>query len=278
MPSYSCTHGEAHGDGPFVLTGACPDTTIKRVIEMARTARIMSKSNIYHIMLRGINRQKIFLDEEDHRHFLEVLEHCREISEFRLYAYCLMSNHVHLLLHADGEPLEQVMKRIGTRYVVWYNRKYARTGHLFQDRYKSEPVQDNAYFLTVLRYILNNPVKAGICRKAEDYPWSSASDYFSGGGMTDTSFAEEITGQKALLEYLKAESDDTCMDDEPPRISDRAARKIILDTVGEQDLTACLNKVRAHPDQSVSLLRKAGLSIRQISRLTGLSVAIVRKY
>ena len=90
----------------------------------------MSKSNIYHIMLRGINRQQIFLDEEDHRHFLEVLEQCREISEFRLYAYCLMGNHIHLLLHADGEPLEQVMKRIGTRYVVWYNNKYARTGHL----------------------------------------------------------------------------------------------------------------------------------------------------
>ena len=163
----------------------------------------MSKSNIYHIMLRGINRQQIFLDEEDHRHFLEVLEQCREISEFRLYAYCLMGNHIHLLLHADGEPLEQVMKRIGTRYVVWYNNKYARTGHLFQDRYKSEPVQDNGYFLTVLRYILNNPVKAGICRKTEDYPWSSASDYYSGDGITDISFAEEITGRKALFNGAK---------------------------------------------------------------------------
>ena len=90
-----------------MLTIMGSGATIRQVMEMARTARIMSKSNIYHIMLRGINRQQIFLDEEDHRHFLEVLEQCREISEFRLYAYFLMGNHIHLLLHADGEPLEQ---------------------------------------------------------------------------------------------------------------------------------------------------------------------------
>lgn len=244
---------------------------------MARSAREKSESNIYHVMLRGINKQQIFMDEEDNRHFLKVLEQCREISLFRLYAYCLMGNHVHILLQTAGEPLEQVMKRIGTRFVVWYNQKYSRTGHLFQDRYRSEPVQDNGYFLTVLRYILNNPVKAGICSSAESYPWSSDADYIHREGITDISFAESITGRDALLEYLRGASDDTCMDDEPTRPNDKEAQEIIRNTVGISDWTECLKAVSGHPDKYVRALRKAGLSIRQISRLTGLSISTVRK-
>ena len=74
-------------------------------------------------MLRGINRQQIFLDDEDNRMFLMTLEKCREISGFHLYAYVLMGNHVHILLQTVEEPLEQVMKRVGTRYALWYNNK-----------------------------------------------------------------------------------------------------------------------------------------------------------
>ena len=244
---------------------------------MARSARIKSESNIYHVMLRGNNRQQIFLDSEDNQHFLDVLVQCREISQFGLYAYCLMGNHVHLLLCAEAEPLEQVMKRISTRYVIWYNHKYSRIGHLFQDRYKSEAVEDNAYFLTVLRYILNNPVKAGICQKAEDYPWSSAKDYFTGSGITDTAFAEEMNGREALLEYLKEASEDACMDDLPLRISDREAGEIIVKLVGKKNLSACLKAVSDHPERYVRKLRSSGLSIRQICKLTGLSFGIVRK-
>ena len=134
------------------------------------------------------------VDDEDNQHFLKVIAQCREISGFILHAYCLMGNHIHLLIQTDNEPLELVMKRIGTRYVVWYNSKYSRVGHLFQDRFKSEPVENDAYFLKALRYILNNPVHAGLCDKAENYPWSSAADYYRGGGITDTSFAEKMLG------------------------------------------------------------------------------------
>lgn len=244
---------------------------------MTRIVRKKSESNIYHVMLRAINRQQVFLDQEDNRHFLKVLTQCREISKFQLYAYCLMGNHIHLLLRVGEEPLEQVMKRIGTRFVIWYNNKYARTGHLFQDRYKSEPVEDDIYFLVVLRYILNNPIKAGLCRNAENYPWSSAKDYISGRGITDTGFAEKIMGRERLLEFIKEVANDACMDDVPSRINDIDAQKIILWIVGGEDVAACLRTVSDNPDQYVRLLRNAGLSIRQISRLTGLSVSTVRK-
>ncbi len=229
-------------------------------------------------MLRGINRQQIFMEEEDYQHFLDVLTECRKISKFELYSWCLMSNHIHLLLRPVEEPLEQVMKRIGTRYVVWYNKKHARTGHLFQDRYKSEPITDDAYFLTVLRYIQNNPVKAGICEDAENYPWSSAADYVAGQGITDIKFAEEMTGRKALLEYLKEKTNEECMDDEPPRLNDRQAKDAILAIIGDDSFDACLSRIAGHPELYMQSLQKAGLSIRQISRLTGLSLTIVRKY
>ena len=108
---------------------------------MPRQARRKSKSGIYHIMLRGINQQQIFEDSEDFEKILQILKDCKAVSEYKLFAYCLMGNHIHLLVQEDKEPIEQVMKRIATRFVYWYNIKYQRVGHLFQDRFKSEPVE-----------------------------------------------------------------------------------------------------------------------------------------
>ena len=145
---------------------------------MPRQARKKSQTGIYHIMLRGINGHQIFVDSEDYEKFLEILKDCKAISEFEIFAYCLMSNHIHLLLKEVKEPIEQIMKRIATRFVYWYNIKYQRAGHLFQDRFKSEPVENDEYFLTVIRYIHQNPVKAGICKKPQDYNYSSYNEFF----------------------------------------------------------------------------------------------------
>ena len=272
---------EARGDGPFVLTKYGIFDIIIMVMQMARTAREKSERGIYHIMLRGIDRQLIFLDDEDNSHFVEVLSQCREMSGFRLFAYCLMGNHVHMLLQTEREPIDLVMKRIGTRYSVWFNSKYGRVGHLFQDRYKSEAIHDDSYYLTALRYILNNPVKAGICARAEEYPYSSAREYYTGErtGMTDTAFAETITGgHDTLMEFLTAPNEDVCMDDTRGRITDREAMELLRKTVGKKDLAVCKRAAVKDPDKFIPMLREAGLSIRQISRTTGLTVGIVRKY
>ena len=102
---------------------------------MPRRARKQSETGIYHVMLRGIDRQLIFEDSEDYIWFLDIVEECREVCNFQLYAYCLMGNHVHLLLKVQDEGLETIFKRIGGRYVYYYNVKYQRVGHLFQDRF-----------------------------------------------------------------------------------------------------------------------------------------------
>ena len=106
---------------------------------MPRTARRRSGTGIYHIMMRGINRQRIFEDDEDNRMFLQFLLKYKNQCGYKILAYCLMGNHIHLLMKEGDEPLEIVFKRMGAGFVNWYNVKYQRTGHLFQGRFKSEP-------------------------------------------------------------------------------------------------------------------------------------------
>ena len=116
---------------------------------MPRSTRKKSKTGIYHVMLRGINRQDIFEDEEDYRKMLSCLEglveRCNEKGQLQpalctIYAYCLMSNHIHLLVRERDFNLSEIVKRIGVAYAYYFNKKYDRYGHLFQDRFKSEPV------------------------------------------------------------------------------------------------------------------------------------------
>ena len=99
------------------------------------------------------------------------------MASFVLHAYCLMDNHVHLLLQEQEETLGEIMKRVGVSYAYWFNRKYERVGHLFQGRFRSETVEDDAYFLTVLRYIHQHPVQAKLVARCSDYPWSSYAAY-----------------------------------------------------------------------------------------------------
>ena len=96
-----------------------------------------------------------------------------------IYAYCLMDNHVHLLLHEEGTDIARLMKRINVSFVYYFNKKYKRVGHLFQDRFKSENVDSEDYLLAAVRYIHNNPVKAGIVNSPEKYLWSSYYDYIN---------------------------------------------------------------------------------------------------
>ena len=122
-------------------------------------------------MLRPINQQQIFEDEEDNQKFLQILKKYKEVSGFRLPVYCLMGNHIHLLIWEGKEYLQQVFKRIGGRFVHRYSSKFQRVRHLFQDRFKSEPVDKDVYLLPIIHYIHQNPVKASICKKLEDYPY-----------------------------------------------------------------------------------------------------------
>ena len=179
---------------------------------MPRQARKKSESGIYHIMLRGINQQQIFEDWEDYEKFLEILKDCKVICEFKLFAYCLMGNHIHLLIQEGTESLEQVFKRLCGRFVYWYNVKYRRAGHLFQDRFKSEPVDSDDYFFTVLRYIHQNPTKAGLCKRVEDYAYSSYMEYFNESSRVDRDYVLNLMTIDEFVGLNQQSTDTVCMD------------------------------------------------------------------
>lgn len=252
---------------------------------MPRVARIKSKSGIYHIIMRGINRQILFEENEDYIKFIQTLQRYRNICKYRLYAYCLMGNHLHLLLMEDIEPLGNVMRRICSSYVLWCNRKYDRAGYLFQDRFKSEPVEDDAYFLSVLRYIFQNPVKAGIVTKIEDYTWTNYIDYIEGNNKTDIDFALDIfsinrgEAVRSFIEYINKANDDKCLDMlEKRQLTDEEAKKIIKDHC-HIDHAQDLQKFAANKRNLYlkDLKESYGLSIRQIERLTGIGRGIVQR-
>ncbi|WP_432663375.1 transposase [Wukongibacter baidiensis] len=252
---------------------------------MARKARKKSKSGIYHIMMRGINRQSIFEEEEDYKRFIETIQKYKEKSGYEVYGYCLMGNHVHILMKIGKEPLEQVMRRIGGSYVYWYNRKYDRIGNLFQDRFKSEPVEDDAYLLTVHRYIHQNPIKAGLVNSLEEYKWSSYYEYVNEGKLVNTDFTLNIfnndreEAMERFIQYNNESNDDICLDIEKRhRISEAEARTIIKEVCRVKvpfDLQNIDKEIRNV--YLKELKEKYRLSIRQIERLTGINRGIVLK-
>ena len=140
---------------------------------MPRTARKKCESGIYHIILRGINKQTVFYDDEDREVFLNRLKLIKEEMPYKIYAFCLMDNHIHLLLKETGNSTGKILLKILSSYVFWYNKKYDRCGNLFQDRYKSEPINTDAHLLCAARYIHQNPIKAGIANIISDCKWSS---------------------------------------------------------------------------------------------------------
>jgi putative transposase len=252
---------------------------------MARTARKKSRTGIYHMILRGINRQTLFEDEEDAVKFLQTLDKYQKEGNFKLYAYCLMGNHVHLLIKEENEDLAIAMRGIGARYVYWYNWKYERCGHLFQDRFKSEAVEDDRYFLAVLRYIHLNPVKAGIIEDISMYKWSSYLEYMGKGYLVETDFALKMFSdnrEKAIInfrEFHQITNDDIkCLDLEEKRVpKDDEAVEIIKNICNVSHCTDVQMMENNRRDRCLKTLKEEGLSTRQLARLTGVSRRVILK-
>ncbi len=245
---------------------------------MGRKPRQKSAAGIYHIMLRGADHRIIFGDEEDCGRFLDTLARVKEISGFQLYAYCLMRNHVHLLMKEEKEPLEQIFKRLGSSYVYYYNRKYELRGHLFQDRFRSEAVETDAYFLDVLRYICQNPVKAGLCGSELDYPWLGCSGIHESSGLLDS--IEDLTemSKEELLAFIRGQCETEHLDDAAPvRMTDSEAIAAICSACGCKHVQEIGGWEKEKKEAAVREALSIGVSLRQLSRLTGISKAVIER-
>ena len=246
---------------------------------MPRRPRQKSESGIYHIMLRGINQQAIFEDDEDYDKLLETLKKYKAVSEYKIYAYCLMSNHFHLLLKVEKENLEQIIKRIAGSYVYWYNIKYRRSGHLFQDRFKSEAVETDRYLLAILRYIHQNPLKAGLCQNITGHKYSSYQDFLKDdSALIDIDYVYSIIRKEEFEKFNSETSNDVFLDNEEKHyINDSDALKIIESVSGCRNISEFQLLDKSQRNIYIAELKTNGLSIRQISRLTGVSFGIVRR-
>lgn len=142
---------------------------------MARKPRIWYEGAKYHITCRGNRRSNLFLDNKDYEVYLKILEKVIGEMDFKIYCYCLMTNHVHLEIETNENHIGDIMKLINTRYAIYFNSKYCMNGHLFQGRYGAELIEGDYNVVKVSRYIHLNPVKACIVKSPEQYEWSSYS-------------------------------------------------------------------------------------------------------
>lgn len=245
---------------------------------MARLARMKSSTGIYHIMLRGLDKREIFLDNEDRERFLFYLSKAQEKSNYVLYGYCLMDNHVHLLLEEGQEDIGISIKRITVGYVQWHNLKYSRTGHLFQNRYKSEVVEKENYFLAVLRYIHQNPLKAGLVEDISHYRWSSYSHYIerSGNELVNVNRVKGFFGNQAeFIDFMKMPNNDQYLEDNiKSNYTDEKLKNIILTTYNRPEII--INLPKEERDSVVKDIKQlTGASNRQLSRVLGIGRGII---
>ncbi len=170
-----------------------------------RRPRPVIAGGFYHVIQRGNFRQTLFWSEADYLRFLENLETYRETFDYRVHAFCLMTNHVHLLLETKKANISDILQRLMGAYTQYANRRRKRVGHLFQGRTRTILVDTREYLLTLSRYIHLNPVKAGMVRKPEDYTWSSMKAFLPGspgpGWIETERTLKAVRGER--VDYVK---------------------------------------------------------------------------
>lgn len=144
---------------------------------MARKPRLHYPGACYHVILRGNAGQEIFFDKQDRSKFFFLLQEGVEKYKHRIHAYCLMTNHLHLAIQVGDVPLSRIIQNVSFRYTRYINSRRNQIGHLFQGRYKALLIDADSYLLELVRYIHNNPVRAGMVKLPEEYTWSSHAEY-----------------------------------------------------------------------------------------------------
>jgi REP element-mobilizing transposase RayT len=179
---------------------------------MTRQPRIEFSGAFYHIITRGNQKQDIFIDDEDRLEYLRRLKRYKKEHGFIIYAYTLMTNHVHLLIETPQSPISKIMQVLNFTYTQHFNRKYDKVGHLFQGRYKSFLCDRDEYLLELVRYLHLNPVRAGMVDDPLEYRWSSHREYLSGDEdfiktqMVLRQFSEKPPSAKELFEKFVNET------------------------------------------------------------------------
>ncbi len=243
-------------------------------LRMPRQARKRSVTAIYHVILRGMDKMSLFYDDNDRKLFLKQLK-SQVCPDFEIYCYCLMTNHIHLLVKSN--LLSHYMHHIAFVYAMWFNAKYHRKGYLFQDRFRSEGIETENYLIQCFRYILQNPVKAGICRQVSDYRWSSYRLYYNSSasfvnvGFIKNFFSDRIQFEKYLLErnqtsFLEYLSERQMRDERLREMLKALLRGRDIHTLAKDEQKMILRQ----------MLKETDVELRQLARISGVSIGIIR--
>lgn len=247
---------------------------------MSRQPRELSNSGVYHIIFRGINHENIFESSEDYDHMLKIIQIVKDELDFALYAYCCLSNHVHLVIKEQKIGLiSLIMQKILTRYVMYYNNKYDRSGGLIGNRYKSKPVETEEYLLPLVAYVHRNPVAAGIAERESDYKYSSYNAYLDKkDSLVDTKFLLNFIDKAQYIQaHINAQTDsaDYNIRASSKKKTEEEVRKIIIDCNGGREPHKLKEVNKGERDQILRQLRGMSLSIREIERATGISRGVI---
>ena len=239
---------------------------------LARKARVRSKTGVYHVVIQSASHKEFFRDEEDYRQFLLTLdmktrtdtEDEKDVPSCVVYAYCLLPTHVHLLIKEDLEDISMILKRIGSSYVHYFNRKYGVDGTLFKGRFKSEPVEDDGLLREQLRFIHQNPRRHGIAGT-----WRYGFVDSGKVGMTDLEkwLEEPVEGDTRFIEATEPQE---------PKPSDVQVWMLIMKRVGVSNRMDFLRLPDVTQRDVLMNLRQQGASVRQLERLTGIGRGIIQ--
>ncbi len=261
---------------------------------MPRQARKTSCSKVYHCMLRGVNKQDIFFDKQDYFKFQEILKKTKTKYFYQLYSYVLMPNHIHLEIKDENQNLSTIIHNIATSYAIYFNKKYERKGHLFENRFKSKNVENAYYIVNLVRYIHQNPVKAGIS-EMENYKWSSYLEYFKVNNIDEKNRivdTEEILFQflpekeKAQKEFLKfnkemirfKESTELLQYEIKNKLTDEEVIYFIKEQIGIDNIQDIQKYNKKYRNSIIKKIKNIeGITQNQISRILGITINIIKK-
>lgn len=255
---------------------------------MPRIPRKPSESGFYHVFSRGSGRQIIFEDASDNERFLTFLADSLKGSGISLHAFCLMSNHYHLVVQSQLAPLSDFAYTLNGNYARYFNKVHNHVGHLFQDRFRSEPIDNDEYFLAAIRYVHRNPVEAGLTSTCA-YPWSSYTAYIgAASGLpfphtsvpVQTSTALAMLGSVEAFSEFHAHSGKQSFSDDTFIRSQLAVPDILAiarEALGGIDPANVKSLPKPDRDCCIHLLRSTNLSIRQIALATSISHATIQR-
>ena len=264
--------------GRFLFQKRTVPVSKKGGMYLPRKPREHSVTNLYHIIIRGIDRNDIFYDNQDRYVFLNILKETKERFKFEIYSYCLMNNHIHIVFRIKDEFLSKSMQSLEIRYSAYFNKKINRNGHLFQNRFFSKKIENLNYFLAVLEeYASKDGVVA--TNRTEDYKWSSFKEYIG---------KEKIINKSVLLHYFDGniekfkkynlENDDkeqlyNLAEFEIKRkLTEEEVAKIIIEKWGLNNISDILAMSNENKKDIVKSLKNIkGTNIHQLSRVMRLT-------